>query len=532
MKKVIPFIIALPALFLVFVFKVIPGVFSVIVSTKDYNIFKGISGSESVGLSIYSELFGKDGFTGVIMNTVRLSAFSIILTCIFAVILIICISRLPWRWLKLVSMGILSIPALIPALSFVWVFSGMLSPSTGIIGKLLSSAGGPPRFLMAEPALYPFLFAIMDSLRNVYIPVIIGVLIYEYSERIDFRRVAFVILGYIAARATILMTPDIENIFSSSSPLTSKTSQVMDLFIFRSGLQQMQLSVASAAWVLKTIIQLAINIVVFFVLCFLAPSITSAVGQLKKRTNGGPGSIIGIIGYILFAAGSVAMIVLTFIPSSGGLADGLKLLLGDRNFMMAFTNSIIYSILICIIYGFAAFTLACPMTVSTKVYPFILLILLSLSNNFVGEYMFFRGLGLINTVFPMVISSGFSIAGAFALYFCVSAKLEQGSSDLGQYVKASLLPLLSIVIIAFIANGGGYLYQIIYFSKQSMDGLGLFGYKLLTSVAGADSQLPVDGIKSAFIFIFSIVPAVLGAILIALNKFLPLSAFTAQIRKG
>lgn len=540
MKKVVPFIIALPALFLVFVFKVIPAFYSVIISTKEFDVFKGISGSKFVGMSNYSGLFKLEGFSGVIRNTVTLGTLSILLTCILAAVLIVCISKLRWRWLKTVSIAILAIPAFIPVTSFVWVFSSAFSAQTGFITKLFTSPGAQPRLLFAEPALYPFLFAIMDSLRNVFIPVIIGVLVCEYGERLDFGRIGFVIIAYFAARATMLMSPDIESVMNSSNPLIIKTSEVLDSLQYRAGFASMQYSFAGAVWVLKTIIQLVINIAVFFVLYALMPAVTTAVDRLSKKAGSVSGTIAGIIGYILFAAGSITMAVLTFIPTSGKLSAGIMVLLMDRTFAASFANTLMYSILSCIIYGLMTFMLACPLSTGSKLYSLLLIILLSISNNLIGEYILFKSWGMINTAFPVIISSGLSIAGAFALHFCVSAKLKQSSFEFADYVKASLLPLLTLVIIAFIANWGGYLYQMLYTARADQYGIGMFDRTLLNggfsaviqNTSGESVKLDPKNIRSAFVFISSIVPAVIGTILIALNKFLPLTAFTAQVRKG
>ncbi len=356
-----------------------------------------------------------------------------------------------------------------------------------------------------------------------------------------FGRIGFVIIGYVAARATMLMSPDIENILNSSNPLIVNTSEVLDSLQYRTGFALMQYSSAGAVWVLKTIIQLIINIAVFFVLYSLMPSVTRAVDRLSKKAGSVSVTIAGVIGYLLFAAGSITMVILTFIPASGRLWEGIKILLSDRIFVLSFVNSLIYSILGCIIYGFTAFMLACPLSTGSKAYSFLLVILLSLTNNFIGEYLFFRSLGMFDTALPVIISSGLSITGAFALHFCVCAKLKQCSFEFADYVKASLLPLLTLVIIAFIVNWGGYLYQMIYTARADHYGIGMYGRMLLYGGLGAATQNASAGetvqldpavIKSAFVFLSSIVPAVLGAIIIALNKFLPLTAFTAQVRKG
>ncbi len=90
-KKVGAFLIALPALIALSLTKLLPAVQSVILSFKNYNMFKGIAQSEPVGLDNYIALFQNDMFAGVIKNSIVISALSILFTCVLGILLILCI---------------------------------------------------------------------------------------------------------------------------------------------------------------------------------------------------------------------------------------------------------------------------------------------------------------------------------------------------------------------------------------------------------------------------------------------------------
>ena len=530
-KKVGAFLIALPALIALSLTKLLPAVQSVILSFKNYNMFKGIAQSEPVGLDNYIALFQNDMFAGVIKNSIVISALSILFTCVLGILLILCILRLPGRIVKTLAIALIAIPAFIPAVSFINAFMSLFSMD-GIVNSVLTSVGFERVRFFAESALYPYMVAIIDAIRSVYIPVIIGVLVCESRGRqSEAGRIALVILWYVAARAIMRLSPDVETIMLTANGLTQESSQVSDMFIYRTGLQTLQAGLASAYWVVKTFLQLVISVAVFFLLRYLASETTEFAGQLGEGPKTLGGSILGILGFILFGAGSVIMIIITLIPTRGGLEQGISLLLRDEQFIAALSNSLKYGVISCIIYGIVSFTLAYPLRFSKVFYPFILVVLFSVSNNFVGEYLVYRQYGVIDIIYPIAISSAFSVVGAFALHFSIYCKLKGAACSFGHYLRLALGPLVVIIVLAFISNWGSFFYQNILVPDFSRQGVGSYTYQVFMSqrTIVMDSanglQRNSTDVGTAIMFVSSAIPAAIGVLLIFLNKFLPLSAF-------
>ena len=341
------------------------------------------------------------------------------------------------------------------------------------------------------------------------------------------------LLGYVAARATMLLSPDYENITASYNAFVVDKVKVFDLYQYNYGMGQMHLGLVAVVWVVKTFLQLLINVGVYFVFAFLAPRISSIADSIRDKVNRGFDSIVGILGYLVFAAGSIVVAVLAFIPSNG-LFNGIRLLLEYQSSVTAFANSLVYCICGCIIYGFVTITLAYPLAAKTRVYPLVLILLTALTNNFLGEYLSFRDIGMINTVFPVIISSGVSLIGAFGLYLSIADKFRDHMPGIGEYLKVAILPLITIVVLFFIVNWGSFTYQQLYLSNPSQFGVGLVGLQIIrTNDIASSLQLTADMLsaRSAFIFLSSLVPALLGIILICMERYLPLSAFGAQVRK-
>jgi|GEM_PF-2145649 len=539
-KKIKPFLIALPALLLLFIFRILPAFNSFVYSIKDMELERRnlLFDNPTAGLRNYYEVFGSDNFTAAVGNTLLLSVLSVIVTCVLALVLILCISMMPGRVLKTIAVIIIAIPAFIPIVSYIFAYQKAFSVGSGFIGNVLMYFGLKPMAVFADPGAYPFLFVLMDSLRNVFVPVIIGVLACESRNgRSSIVKALLVTAGYLAARATMLLSPDLDIIRASSGNFRNAGSVVMDsvTWNFMSG---GQVEKAAAIWVLKTVVQLVISVAVYFILCRLSPVITGSIGKPGEKQSQGSGTItgtiIGVIGYLLFAAGSAAVIALTFIPASGTI-QGIRYLLGHDTFRRACINTLIYSVCGSIIYGFMALTLAYPMTVSRRVYPFILILISSLANNAAGEYYLGLMLGRVNPMLPVIIYSGLTVIGAFGLHFSVSCSTGDVPDSAGGYFRAALRPLAVITVLSFIMIWGSYNYQYIYISKESLYGLGMFDINMYAPAQVSDTEetvMLINNIVNGYSLITSVIPAAIGAVIIALNKFLPLTAFGVYARKG
>lgn len=537
-KKVVPFLIAVPSLILLFILKIVPAVNSLIISTKDYSPMSGLAGSPGVGLKNFVASFQSQHFIRTLINTSTLSFLSIFFTCVLAALLILCISSMPNRVIKTVSIILVAIPAFVPIPAYAGVFFRILSPTTGIFN---GSPGTEAIFFLADKSFFSLIFAVMDALRNVFIPVIIGVLACE-REGVRFGRIAFVIFIYALVRATMFMSPDLETLLLVSNPMVYEKSEVFDSLMYRTGMMQMQFSQAGALWVIKTGVQLFVNIALYFIISYLIPRLKGIADTLSAKVNKGLNAIIPIFGYVLLALGSIGVVAAVFFPltkrltGSTGTFEGLRMLLSNNMFVQSFFNSLIVCIIGSIIYAFVTLTLALPMTAKTRIYPLLLVVLMSITNNLIGEYVFYRGLGMVNTVFPVILSS-LSVVGAFALHFSVSNKFGDETPGLTDYLKASILPLLTIVVLFFISNWGGFLYQMVFMTNRQFYSIGLVGREILSSPAVAfmkpgSANTDIEAVRAAFILLSSIVPAALGTLLISLNKFIPLSAFSVQIRKN
>ena len=123
------------------IFKYIP-MYGVVIAFKNYSVFKGVLGSEWVGLKYFKAIFSMDEFYRVFRNTLMLNVVDLCFSFPAPVILAIMLSEMKSVAYKRVSQTIVYLPYFIS-----WVVIGgitlqMFSPESGLVNIIIRRLGG------------------------------------------------------------------------------------------------------------------------------------------------------------------------------------------------------------------------------------------------------------------------------------------------------------------------------------------------------------------------------------------------------
>lgn len=132
-------LLVLPMLFFI-IFKYGP-MYGVQIAFKDFNFFKGIGGSEWIGLDGFREVFANQDFYITLRNTLMLNFLDLIVSFPAPLIIAIMLFELKVVWFKKLSQTILYIPHFIS-----WVIIGgivyqLFGNQSGMINNLLTGLG-------------------------------------------------------------------------------------------------------------------------------------------------------------------------------------------------------------------------------------------------------------------------------------------------------------------------------------------------------------------------------------------------------
>ena len=112
------YFLVIPAMLLLFVFKVIPLIGEVIVSLKNLELFKGILRSSWVWFNNYRDLFSSMPFRKTLINTVTLKLGHVIITSILAMVIALVFSMITNRSARKAFSTVFLLPHFIPVTVF------------------------------------------------------------------------------------------------------------------------------------------------------------------------------------------------------------------------------------------------------------------------------------------------------------------------------------------------------------------------------------------------------------------------------
>ncbi|EKN65247.1 binding-protein-dependent transport systems inner membrane component [Neobacillus bataviensis LMG 21833] len=264
----------LPGLVYFLIFKYIPLGGSII-AFQDYNVFKGITGSEFVGFKHFKNLFTYPEFMQIFNNTLLISAYKLVLGFPSPIILALLLNEVRKKLFKSTIQSLLYLPHFLS-----WVIVGglvinILSPSSGIVNEIIRSLGGKEIFFMQEPGFFRSIVVGSGIWKDVgwntiiYMAALAGInpQLYEAAE-IDgagkLRQVWSITLPTLLPTIMILLLLQIgnildlgfEQIYMLLNPLVRETGEVLDTYIYRVGLVGGQFSYTTAIGLFKSVIGL------------------------------------------------------------------------------------------------------------------------------------------------------------------------------------------------------------------------------------------------------------------------------------
>ena len=266
----------LPALIWYIVFMYAP-MYGAQIAFRDFSPVLGITGSKWVGFKYFTQFFKSEYFGRLIKNTLGISLYSIIVGFPIPIILALLINEVRGKFFKRSVQTVVYLPHFISAVVVVSILSALLSPSSGLINQLITAFGGTPIHFMAEPKYFKTIYVLSDIWQSagygsiVYMAALTGIdpSLYEAAD-IDgagrWKKIMHITLPGILPTIILMGTLSIGNVlnagfdqvFNMYSPLVYRTGDIIDTYVYREGLVNIQYSFATAVGLFKSIISFAL----------------------------------------------------------------------------------------------------------------------------------------------------------------------------------------------------------------------------------------------------------------------------------
>ncbi len=267
------YVLVLPAILHFAVFQYIP-MYGVQIAFKNYIVTKGIWGSEWIGLDHFQRFFDSYYFGRLIRNTLFISLYQFALFPI-SIIVALSLNELTNGWYKKTVQTITYAPHFISVVVMSGMIIAFLSPSTGIVNKLIELLGFEPISFMTKPEWFKSVFVLSGEWQNlgwgaiIYLAALTGINpeLHE-AATVDgasrLQRIWHINLPGIMPTIIILLILNVgsfmsigfERIYLLQNSLNLQASDVIQTYVYRSGLLEGQYSFSSAVGLFNSVINL------------------------------------------------------------------------------------------------------------------------------------------------------------------------------------------------------------------------------------------------------------------------------------
>lgn len=270
------YLLLFPALIYFIIFRYGP-MYGLQIAFKDYVATKGFLGSPFVGLKHFERFFTSPDFVMILKNTVMLSVGSILINFPMAIIVALMLHQVTCTRYKKAVQTIIYAPHFISMVVLVGMITLFLSPSSGIINKIIEAFGGEAIFFMAEPGWFKPVYILSETWQNtgwgtvIYLAALSSVSpeLYEAAEmdgankwqkmwHIDFPGILPTAVIQLILTTGNILSIGYEKVFLMQNALNRTASEVISTYEYKQGLQNAQYSYSAAIGLFNAVINLAI----------------------------------------------------------------------------------------------------------------------------------------------------------------------------------------------------------------------------------------------------------------------------------
>ncbi|OAH14242.1 putative multiple-sugar transport system permease YteP [Streptomyces jeddahensis] len=265
------------------VFKYVPMT-NAVIAFKDYNVVKGVWGSQWVGLQNFQAIFDNPVFWQLVKNTFLLSFYAVLAGFPIPIILALALNEIRQGFFKRTVQMVTYAPYFISTVVVVSMTIMILSPKLGLLSHVTGFFGVDKVDLLGDPDYFRHIYVWSDIWQTagysavIYLAALSGVdqSLYE-AARVDgasrLQKIWHVDLPSIMPTAVIILVLAVGNImavgfekaFLLQNPLNLSASEIIATYVYKTGLLNADFSQATAIGLLNSVVNLALLVFVNFV---------------------------------------------------------------------------------------------------------------------------------------------------------------------------------------------------------------------------------------------------------------------------
>ena len=288
MKKVIRklkndwqiYLLLLPAVLYLFLFHYLP-IYGVQIAFKNFLPVRGITGSEWVGWKHFQNFFQSYYWKRLFANTLLLNLYSLLFSFPMPIILALMMNQLTRKKYKGFLQTTLCAPHFISTVVLAGMLYLFLSPTNGLINKLLEALGGTPVYFMNEPGWFRTIYIASGIGQGagwgaiLYTAALSGIdtQLYEAATMdgankwhkiwyIDIPGILPIVVTMLIMNTGSLLSSEFQKTLLLQTPGNISTSDTLGVYVYTAGLEGAQYSYTTAIGLMMNVINFIILVLV------------------------------------------------------------------------------------------------------------------------------------------------------------------------------------------------------------------------------------------------------------------------------
>lgn len=266
------YIMIMPGMLYYLIFHYLP-MLGLVVAFKDYNMFLGIAKSSWAGLRFFNQAFSSPVFLEVLRNTIVISLLKLFWGFPAPIILALLINEVKNTGFKRVFQTVSYLPYFISWVVLAVIINDLLSPNNGVVNLIIESLGMKPIYFMSSPEWFIAVLVISDIVKSIgwtsiiYLSalttvdpqlydaaVVDGCNRWKQTWHITLASIRpTIIIVFIISLGNIL-NAGFEQVYVMQNSAVTQVSNIIDIWVYNTGLKGMQYSFATAVGLFKSVV--------------------------------------------------------------------------------------------------------------------------------------------------------------------------------------------------------------------------------------------------------------------------------------
>ena len=247
--------------------------YGILIAFKKYSVRKGILGSPWVGFDNFKRIFSSYWFPYILRNTVVISGLDLLIGFPLPIILALLLNELRSAKFRGTVQTVSYAPHFISTVVMCGMVSMFLSPSTGVINRLIAALGGAKIAFLQIPSAFKWIMTISGVWQSVgwgsiiYFAALAGVdrSLLEAAEvdgasrmqkiwHINIPEILPTTIMMFILRCGSILSVGYEKVYLLQNELNLTSSEVISTYVYKVGLEQSDFAYSTAVGLFNTVV--------------------------------------------------------------------------------------------------------------------------------------------------------------------------------------------------------------------------------------------------------------------------------------